>query len=109
MSGGLLPMAIRDRDYLPVFEALLAAGARVQDGWLAWLERQSGRPPASRLALRNYYADTEPSPKSPGDYFLLIGQREVEPLSRHERRPEPALDYPNRNSSNVLGNGQHQP
>lgn len=28
-------------DYLPVFEELLAAGAKVQEGWLAWLERQS--------------------------------------------------------------------
>lgn len=46
------------RDYLPIFEALLAAGAKVQDGWLRWLERQSGRPAdvQSRLAelLRRY-------------------------------------------------------
>lgn len=51
-----------DRDYLPIFEALLAAGAKVQDGWLAWLERQSERPAdvKARLAelLRRYGAVT---------------------------------------------------
>ncbi|HEX4228015.1 MAG TPA: ankyrin repeat domain-containing protein [Bryobacteraceae bacterium] len=51
-----------DRDYLPIFEELLAAGARVQDGWLGWLERQSGRPAdmKARLAevLRRYGAVT---------------------------------------------------
>jgi ankyrin repeat protein len=51
-----------DIDYLPIFEALLAAGAKVQDGWLAWLERQSARPAdvKARLAelLHEYGAVT---------------------------------------------------
>jgi len=32
-----------DIDYLPVFQELLEAGAKVQDGWLGWLQQQSGR------------------------------------------------------------------
>ena len=32
-----------DDDYGPIFDALLAAGAHIEDGWLAWLERQEGR------------------------------------------------------------------
>jgi len=40
-----------DRDYVPVFEALLAAGAKVQDGWLAWLERQSAPPALSKARI----------------------------------------------------------
>jgi len=32
-----------DDDYGPIFDALLAAGAHIEDGWLAWLERQKGR------------------------------------------------------------------
>jgi ankyrin repeat protein len=51
-----------DRDYLPAFEALLAAGAKLQDGWLAWLKRQSGRSAAAKArisrVLRNYGAVT---------------------------------------------------
>ena len=31
-------------DYLPIFETLLAAGAKIPEGWAVWLERQSGRP-----------------------------------------------------------------
>jgi len=30
-------------DYVPIFDALLAAGAHIEDGWLAWLEKQEGR------------------------------------------------------------------
>ncbi|MBV9303874.1 MAG: ankyrin repeat domain-containing protein [Acidobacteriaceae bacterium] len=49
-------------DYLSVFEVLLAAGAKVGDGWLAWLEQQSGRlgAPETRLreVLRRYGAVT---------------------------------------------------
>jgi len=30
-------------DYVPVFELLLAAGAKIEDGWLSWLDRQEGR------------------------------------------------------------------
>ena len=39
-------------DYVPIFEALLAAGAKIQDGWVEWLEQQSVRPAAetSRIA-----------------------------------------------------------
>jgi len=49
-------------DYLSVFEALLAAGAKLQDGWLEWLERQN-RPSAAAKArisevLRRYGAMT---------------------------------------------------
>lgn len=47
-------------DFVPIFETLLAAGAKVQDGWLAWLERQSGRPAESKAriaeVLRRYGA-----------------------------------------------------
>ena len=32
-----------DADYVPVFEALLAGGAQIEDRWLAWLDRQRGR------------------------------------------------------------------
>lgn len=32
-----------DNDYAPIFDALLAAGAHIEDGWLAWLDRQEGR------------------------------------------------------------------
>lgn len=50
------------KDYLPIFETLLAGGAKVQDGWLAWLERQSGRPPGTKAriaeVLRRYGAVT---------------------------------------------------
>lgn len=49
-------------DYVPIFEALLAAGAKIQDGWLAWLEQQSGRPAADRWRVaelfRRYGAST---------------------------------------------------
>jgi hypothetical protein len=49
-----------DHDYVPIFDALLAAGAHIEDGWLAWLERQEGRPAEqkSRIAemLRRYGA-----------------------------------------------------
>jgi ankyrin repeat protein len=31
-------------NYLPIFNELLAAGAKVHNGWLAWLERQSPQP-----------------------------------------------------------------
>jgi ankyrin repeat protein len=49
-------------DYVPIFETLLAAGATIEDGWLAWLERREGRPAVakSRIAevLRRYGAAT---------------------------------------------------
>ncbi len=49
-------------DYYRIFEALLRAGAKVRDGWLAWVERQNGRPPGvkTRIAevLRRYGAVT---------------------------------------------------
>jgi ankyrin repeat protein len=32
-----------DDDYVPIFDALLGAGARMEDGWLAWLDKQKGR------------------------------------------------------------------
>jgi ankyrin repeat protein len=32
-----------DADYVPIFEALLAAGAHIEAGWLAWLDKQNGR------------------------------------------------------------------
>jgi ankyrin repeat protein len=32
-----------DNDYVPIFDALLAAGAHIEDGWLAWLDQQKGR------------------------------------------------------------------
>jgi len=49
-------------DYAPVFEVLLRAGAKIEDGWLSWLDRQQGRSAAkkSRIAevLRRYGATT---------------------------------------------------
>jgi hypothetical protein len=38
-------------DYVPIFEVLLAAGAKIEDGWLAWLEKQEGRPAAAKELL----------------------------------------------------------
>ena len=32
-----------DADYVPIFDALLAGGAHIEDGWLAWIDRQRGR------------------------------------------------------------------
>jgi hypothetical protein len=32
-----------DDDYVPIFDALLAAGAHIEDGWLAWLDKQKAR------------------------------------------------------------------
>jgi ankyrin repeat protein len=32
-----------DADYVPIFDALLAGGAHMEDGWLAWLDKQKGR------------------------------------------------------------------
>jgi ankyrin repeat protein len=32
-----------DDDYVSIFDALLAAGAHIEDGWLAWLDKQKGR------------------------------------------------------------------
>jgi ankyrin repeat protein len=32
-----------DHDYVPIFDALLAAGAHIEDGWLAWLDKQQER------------------------------------------------------------------
>jgi hypothetical protein len=32
-----------DDDYVPIFDALLAAGAHIEDSWLAWLDKQNGR------------------------------------------------------------------
>jgi ankyrin repeat protein len=49
-------------DYLPIFETLLAAGAKIQDGWVEWLEQQSVRPAAERSRVaelfRRYGAST---------------------------------------------------
>lgn len=49
-------------DYVPVFEILLEAGANIEEGWLAWMEKQEARPAAARnrLAdvLRRYGAVT---------------------------------------------------
>jgi len=49
-----------DDDYVPIFDALLAAGAHIHDGWLAWLDKQKGRTAEqkARIAevLRNYGA-----------------------------------------------------
>jgi hypothetical protein len=32
-----------DEDYVPIFDALLAGGAHIENGWLAWLDKQKGR------------------------------------------------------------------
>lgn len=49
-------------DFYPVFEALLSAGARIEDGWLKWLESLLTRPQSEkdRLAalLRRHGART---------------------------------------------------
>jgi ankyrin repeat protein len=49
-------------DYVPIFETLLGAGARIEDGWLAWLDGQEGRPAVvkARIAevLRRFGAVT---------------------------------------------------
>lgn len=51
-----------DIDYAPIFETLLAAGARIEDGSLEWLEKQEGRPTAAKAriaqVLRRYGATT---------------------------------------------------
>lgn len=61
-AGWAFANGVSGKDYLPVFEALLAAGAKVQDGWLAWLERHNGgtADDKARLAelLRRYGAVT---------------------------------------------------
>lgn len=44
-----------DIDYMPIFESLLAAGARIQDGWLAWLEKQHVRPATERHRLAELF------------------------------------------------------
>jgi ankyrin repeat protein len=46
-------------DYVPIFERLLAAGAKIDAGSLAWLEKQKGRPAAKEhiaQLLRRYGA-----------------------------------------------------
>ncbi|HXN65243.1 MAG TPA: ankyrin repeat domain-containing protein [Candidatus Acidoferrales bacterium] len=49
-----------DDDYVPIFDALFAAGAHMEDGWLGWLDKQKGRTPEqkARIAdvLRRYGA-----------------------------------------------------
>jgi ankyrin repeat protein len=49
-----------DDDYVPIFDALLAVGAHIEDGWLAWLDKQKGRTAEqkARIAdvLRSYGA-----------------------------------------------------
>jgi hypothetical protein len=49
-----------DDDYVPIFDALLAAGAHIEHGWLAWLDKQKGRTAEqkARIAevLRSYGA-----------------------------------------------------
>jgi ankyrin repeat protein len=40
-------------DFYPIFEALLAAGAEVEDGWLQWLEQVPTRPPSEKIRLAN--------------------------------------------------------
>ena len=42
-------------DYVPVFETLLAAGARIQDGVLAWLDEQETRPAAKRAEVASVF------------------------------------------------------
>src|SRR5262249_447400 len=47
-----------DADFIPVFEALLAAGARIRGRWLPWLSRVKGRKPEAsnhiQQLLRQY-------------------------------------------------------
>jgi len=38
-------------DYLPVFEALLSAGATIQTGWLEWVDNVKSRSPAEKQQL----------------------------------------------------------
>jgi ankyrin repeat protein len=49
-------------DYVLIFETLLAAGAKIPDGWLEWLEQQSVPPAAERSRVaelfRRYGAST---------------------------------------------------
>ena len=40
-------------DFCPIFEALLAAGAEIEDGWLPWLEEVPTRPTAEKTLLAN--------------------------------------------------------
>jgi ankyrin repeat protein len=42
-------------DYVPIFETLLAAGAKIQDGWLEWLEQQSVRPAEERSRIAKLF------------------------------------------------------
>ena len=49
-------------DYVPVFEMLLRAGAKIEDGWLNWLEKSESQPAAAKApiiqVLRRYGANT---------------------------------------------------
>jgi hypothetical protein len=38
-------------DYVPIFEILLTAGARLENGWVEWLEQQNARSSAERSRL----------------------------------------------------------
>ena len=42
-------------DFMPIFRTLLAAGARIEDGWLEWLERQNMRPAAERSRVADLF------------------------------------------------------
>lgn len=37
-----------DVDYVPIFEVLLSAGTKIPEGWLVWLEQQTGRASAEK-------------------------------------------------------------
>jgi ankyrin repeat protein len=51
-----------ESDYIPIFEVLLAAGSKIEDGWFEWLEHKCVRPAADRLRVaevfRRYGATT---------------------------------------------------
>jgi ankyrin repeat protein len=42
-------------DYVPIFETLLAAGAKIQDGWVEWLQQQSMRPAGERSRIAELF------------------------------------------------------
>lgn len=44
-----------DVDYVPVFEVLLSAGAKIPDGWLEWFEQQPGRAPAEKARVAELF------------------------------------------------------
>jgi len=42
-------------DFAPVFDALLAAGAKIRGPWLAWLNKMKGRSPKEKAFVAKLF------------------------------------------------------